>query len=394
MSLRWLNIAAPLAMLMIGYSVLSNRENDGFDGAQQLPQLLGYYLKDAIITETSATGAPRVRFAASEVNQNMDDDSVTLVAVRADYLWPADEPQSNSANGETNHWVLNADRAHVPAKTDEGGARIELRGNVEAHSVKAAHFASVSTPALDIDTGRQVASTDERVQIDLDGHTVTGNGMLVDMNKNRVQLKSNVTMRLAANKPISVKRDRGNEPQLSLPDLFESDSLDIDDNVVLMKKVRSKSEPFISANELRTTSKELTNNQVVLSGAVRLELPKRGMVTADVATITVRENRIVHIQLTGNPVNFQHQGKNSNEIVRGRGTRVDYDLADQTLRFSGESWFSKAKYEYTSKALFEYNIETETVHAGQSSIRVAPRKDDSGPADTPRDAPNSPDLKP
>jgi lipopolysaccharide transport protein LptA len=285
---------------------------------------------------------------------------------------------------------LNADRAHVPAKTGDSDARIELRGNVEAHSVNAAHFASVSTPALDIDTGRQVATTAEAVQIDLDGHTISGSGMLVDMNNNRVQLQSNVAMRLAANKPSSVKRDRDKEPPLSLPDLFESDSLDIDDNLVLMKKVRSKSEPFISANELRTTSKELTNNQVVLSGAVRVELPKRGMVTADVATITVRDNRIVHIQLTGKPVNFQHQGKNSNEIVRGRGTTVDYDLAEQTLRFSGESWFSKAKYEYTSKALFEYNIETETVHAGQSSIRVAPRSEDSVPAD----APTSPDAKP
>jgi lipopolysaccharide transport protein LptA len=201
-------------------------------------------------------------------------------------------------------------------------------------------------------------------------------------------------MRLAANKPGGIKRVRDSEPQISLPDLFESDSLDVVDNVVLMKNVRSKSEPLISANQLRTVGRDLSNNQVELSGAVRLELPKRGLVTADVATVTVRDNRVVHIQLTGNPVNFQHQSLNSNEIVRGRGTKVDYDVAAQTLRFTGESWFSKAKYEYTSKALFEYNLESESVHAGQSSIRVAPRKDDATSGDTARSTASEPEAKP
>jgi LPS export ABC transporter protein LptC/lipopolysaccharide transport protein LptA len=391
---RWLNIAAPLAILMIGYSVLTNRDNDGFDSAQQQPQLLGYYVKDAIITETSATGAPRVRFAATELTQDLQDNSVTLASVRADYLWPADESQVGRPNGRTNHWVLNADRARIPARSGDGGELIELRGNVEAHSVNATHFATVSAPTLNIDTGRQVASTSDAVQVDIDGHTVNGRGLRVDMNKNHAQLKSDVTMRLAANKPIGLQRDRANDTPVSIPDLWESDSIDIIDNIVVLKNVRSKIEPFISANQLRANGQDLENNQVELTGAVRMELPKRGFVTADKATATIRDNRVVHVQLTGKPVNFQHQSNSSDEIVRGRGTTVDYDVTTQAVRFSGESWFSKAKYEYTSKSLLEYNIASETVHAGQSSMRVAPRKDAAAPADAPAGAPNSPATKP
>jgi LPS export ABC transporter protein LptC len=363
--------------------VLTSRDNDGSNIAQQRPQLLGYFVRDAIITETSANGMPNVRFAATEAKQDIQDNSVMLSTVRGDYLWSNDQQPANAGPIHANHWVLNADTARIRGKSITTPDRIELRGNVEAHSVNAIHPAAISAPSLDIDVDRHLARSDDAVQLGLDGHTVNGRGLHVDMDKNHLQIESNVTMRLAENKPLTTKRARNNEPPIVIPDLWESASIDVIDNLVVLKNVRSKVEPFIAADQLRANGPNLANNQVELSGAVRLELPKRGLITADTAIATVHDNRVVQIRLIGKPVEFQHQSKGNNEVVRGRGAIVDYDVATQTLRFTGESWFSKANFEYTSKTLFEYNMASETAHAGQSSIRVAPRKDAAGSAPAP-----------
>ncbi len=379
MNSPWLSIVTLLVALVIGYSVLSNRDSDSVASAHEQPLLLGYYLKDAIITETSDSGAPRVRFAASEVTQDAQDNSVTLTAVRADYLWRAADrgakPGDAPVNSQLNHWVVNADRARIPATANQSESRIELRGNVDAHSVGAAHSTVLSTQSLDIDTDKQMARTADTVRVDIDGHTANGRGLIVDMEKNRVLLESDVTVRLAANtRTVSA---------VSLPDVFESDTWEYNDNVLVLTKVRSKSEPIISADQARATGADLANNQWVLSGAVRLELPKRGLVTADLATVTVRNNRVVHVRLTGAPVNFQHRRKDSDQIVNGRAAVIDYDVLTQILQFSGKAWFNNGKFEFTSDFI-EYNLTTEAAHGTRGSGGPVPRKSDA-PNPAPRE---------
>jgi hypothetical protein len=46
------------------------------------------------------------------------------------------------------------------------------------------------------------------------------------------------------------------------------------------------------------------------------------------------------------------------------------------VRFSGEAWFSKGKYEFTSDSI-EYNLITEAAQGGHSRVVVAPRKDEA-----------------
>jgi LPS export ABC transporter protein LptC/lipopolysaccharide transport protein LptA len=388
MSSQWLNVVVVLAALMIGYGVFSRSDNDNIDNGLQQASLLSYTLKDAIITETDEAGHSRVRFAASEVAQDLHDSSVTLTSVRADYLLgDAKKKNGNSAlTNQGDHWVLNADQARIPAKADQSADRIELRGNVNAYSVDAPHSASLNTQSLDVDMEQRMAHTDDTVRVDIDGHAVNGRGLFVDMEKNHIQLKSDVTMQLAAIKPNPAKSKPSEA--LSIPDLFEADRFDYSNNDLVLTKVRTKSEPFISANQARASGTDLANNQVVLSGAVRLELPKRGLVTADAATLTVQNNRIVHAQLTGAPVNFQHQRQGTDELIRGRGTTIDYDLPTQIVRFLGEAWFSKGKYEFTSDAI-EYNLITEAAQGGQSRIVVTPHKDES-PTTIPAPEPESP----
>jgi LPS export ABC transporter protein LptC len=363
---QWLTIVTLLAALMIGYSVLNNRDVIGLDRLREQPVLLGYSLKDAIITETSESGAPRVRFATTEATQDVQDNSVMLSAVRADYLLPVKDRGANQStdptNGQVNHWVLNADQARIPAVAKQSVNRIELRGNVDAHSVDATHDTSLHTQSLNIDTNKKTAQTAELVQFDVDGNVATGHGLVVDMEKDRVQLQSNGTLRLAANSD--------NTSSLSLPDVFAWDTLNFKDNVFVLTKVRSKSEPFISADHARATGADLANNQWVLSGAVRLELPNRGLLNADLATITVRSNHIVNVQLSGAPVNFQHQRKND-QTIYGRANDIDYDVPAQILRIPGEAWFRLDTIEWKQEST-EYNLVTGEANGKQGTGTSTP----------------------
>jgi LPS export ABC transporter protein LptC len=352
MNAQWFGIAA-LAALMIAFGVLTGTD-DELDPVQAQPEVLGYYVRNAIITETSETGAPRVRFAAADVTQNLSDNSVSLSAVRADYIWPAKEPEKTQAapqkehSKQFNHWVLNADRARLNPKSSQNAERIELRGNVEAHSVGDVHNAVLSTQSLDLDTEKQIAHTTDAVQVDVDGHIATGHGLLVDVAENHVQLKDGGTLRVASS---------NREPAtLSLPEVFEWDDLNFKDNVFVLTKVRSKAEPFISANQARATGADLANNQWVLTGAVRLELPNRGLLTADSATVSVRNNRVSHVQLAGQPVNFQHRRSND-QTIYGRATALDYDVPASLLRIPGTAWFRLDTLEWKQDAT-EYNLAT------------------------------------
>jgi lipopolysaccharide transport protein LptA/LPS export ABC transporter protein LptC len=384
---------------------MNRGDEDSLDNER--PTLLfNYYVKDAIITETTESGKPRVRFAASEVTQDLHDNSVTLTAVRADYLLLDEHSETAGAGDEAtrgtqnnahrvsqgDHWVLNADQATIPSQSKEGSNRIYLRGNVDAHSVDASHSASLSTQLLNINMDQRTAQTDSPVRVDIDGHSAHGRGLFVDMQKNHVQLNSEVTLRMAAlprnASPNASKRKSATE-QLSIPDLFEADRFDYTDNDIVLTKVRTKSEPFISADQARAAGADLANNQVVLQGSVRMEVPNKGLITADQAIVTVRNSRIVHAQLTGAPVNFQTKRKGTDELIRGRGTTIDYDVPTQMVRFLGEAWFSKGKYEFTSDSI-EYNLVTESAQGGHSRIVVTPRKDE--PA-APTPAPGSESTK-
>lgn len=381
---HWFSIVTLVAALTIGYSVLSSREGAGLDGASEPPVLLGYYLRDAIITETAEDGAPRARFAASEVSEQPEENRVVMTAVRADYVWAAatDGPQAPTNRAQRNHWVLNADTAYLPmpptattATTDETAdetadapqpatARVvELRGDVEAYSVGAQHDAMVQTQALDIDTDAQIARSPADVLILVDGHSARGSQLMVDMQRNRVQLQDGVSA-LVTQRDQQRAREESDSPALALPDLFEWDRFEYDAGVLEITNVRSKSEPYISADRARASGADLENNQILLSGSVRLELPKRGLVEADSATMTVRNNRIVRAEVNGAPVKFQHEDK-AGRIVHGSANKLEYDVQTQILRFTGQPSFNNNQFEIKSDPI-EYNLATESARGGRS----------------------------
>jgi LPS export ABC transporter protein LptC len=117
MSWRWISIAALLAALVAVYGALVDR-NIASDTDDDTPPPPGYYLKDAIITQTQPDGSPNLRLVAARIEQRRKEEDILLNDVRLDYLKIADRP-----------WVLTAEHGKVP----EDSRIVEFTGNVDLH---------------------------------------------------------------------------------------------------------------------------------------------------------------------------------------------------------------------------------------------------------------------
>ena len=302
MNTQWFSVIAFVAAMLLGYAVIGQRDDDTI--SIPAPVIAGYYIKDATIIETGSNGAPRMRIAAVDVQQDARDNAVQLQTVKADYLTVA------TASEPSTHWTINAAQGHMPAKSDV----VTLSGNVVAQTVDAARAIVFTTAALDIDTKQEKANTDQAVTIDVGGHRITGQGLSADLPSEELSLAGSGELRMAANTPTPAISS-GSDSTISLPGIFDHEGLELrQDGSIRLIKVRSKTEPLVQADEATATNTELDNNRFTLRGNVILDLPAQGKVQSDSAIVTLRESRIVHATAAGQPatkgkaepVRFEH----------------------------------------------------------------------------------------
>ncbi|HSN72486.1 MAG TPA: LPS export ABC transporter periplasmic protein LptC [Steroidobacteraceae bacterium] len=177
MSWRWVSLTGLLAALVVSYGIFTGQpRDDGIMGGAEREQP-GYYLKDAVILDTSPDGSPAVRLAARRIEQNPSEQSIALEEVTVDYLALEDQ-----------HWRLTADTGVVPS----GSQTITFVGNVTLESQEQPQSAVIRTETLSVDTVNSIASTAAPVSIEIGGHSVNAQGMVADLEDNRVQLESDV----------------------------------------------------------------------------------------------------------------------------------------------------------------------------------------------------------
>lgn len=175
MNWRWVSVTALLAALVIGYGALNGRGVQTVT-SETSPQQPGYYLKDAVITQTQKDGSLALRVAAGTIAQRPQDDSFVLSAVRVDYF---------QAPGR--EWVLSSQRGFVPADSRV----LHLEGDVELRPADAGQNTFLRTDALAIDTQRNVAySTRSPVQIRFGRQEMTVKSFTADLNTERIRLES------------------------------------------------------------------------------------------------------------------------------------------------------------------------------------------------------------
>lgn len=142
----------------------------------------GYYLKDAVLTDYDATGAPSIHLDAQRIDQIAHSTEVALSHVRVNYQTP---------NGQT--WVLTGDSGRV----EPGGKVIDVAGNVllQGASTEHAGTAIVHTDELTYDVPESIASTKSDVRIDFGAHFLTARGLVANLKERTMRLESKVNGR-------------------------------------------------------------------------------------------------------------------------------------------------------------------------------------------------------
>jgi lipopolysaccharide export system protein LptC len=182
MFFRVFTVLAVAALVIITWisSSPSHRPRD-VAGAKQT-DLPGYYLKNAILTDYDASGAPSIRIEAERIDQIDHGNEVALYNVRVNYDAPG---------GQT--WVLFGDTAHV----QPGGKIIDVAGNVrlQGENPGTPGAAVVRTDLLSYNVPDGIASTKSDVRIDYGGHILTARGMSANLKERTMRLESRVNGR-------------------------------------------------------------------------------------------------------------------------------------------------------------------------------------------------------
>jgi lipopolysaccharide export system protein LptC len=144
--------------------------------------LPGYYLKNAVLTDYDAAGAPSIRIQADRIDQIDHGQEVELYNVRFDYSAP---------NGQS--WVMFGDVAHV----EPGGKIVDVTGNVrlEGQSPEHAGTAVIRTDTLRYDVSEAIATTKSDVRIEFGAHTLTARGLVANLKERTMRLESKVNGR-------------------------------------------------------------------------------------------------------------------------------------------------------------------------------------------------------
>lgn len=174
MNWRWISLAALLAALVIGYGALVERNPapTANNGQAERP---GYYLQDAIITQTQQDGSVSLRLVANRIEQQ-GDDSIALDTVRVNYF---QSPQ--------HEWLLTARRGTVPPTFRV----VQLFGDVELRPADAQPAAFLRADAMAIDTQTNIAySLSSPVRLRFGGHAMTVKNFRADLNSEKLRLES------------------------------------------------------------------------------------------------------------------------------------------------------------------------------------------------------------
>lgn len=174
MNWRWALLAGLLAALAVGYNVINGRGSKPETPAAAPPQP-GYYLNDAVITQTQPDGSFGVRLTAQRIEQQPSDKAIAMADVRVDYFQAAGK-----------EWVLTAQRGLAPADS----RIVHFVGDVELRP-KNAPDAYLRTDALTIDTERNIArAARSPATLKFGQHTLTVQSFTVDLNTEKLRMES------------------------------------------------------------------------------------------------------------------------------------------------------------------------------------------------------------
>ena len=173
-----------LAVIALGVStwILSSPSHRPAQSGPATSTLPGYYLKNAVMTDYDANGAPSIRIHADRIDQVDHGPEVALYNVRVDYQSPSGQS-----------WVMLGDTGHV----ESGGKIVDVAGNVKLTEAAADQTAPavMHTDTLRYDVANAIATTQSDVRIDFGPHALTARGLVANLKDRTMRLESKVNGR-------------------------------------------------------------------------------------------------------------------------------------------------------------------------------------------------------
>lgn len=182
MLFRFFTLLAVAALVISTYYITSHTHSSSADSIGKMSDLPGYYLKNAILTDYDAAGAPSIRIEAERIDQIDHGNEVQLSNVRVDYEAPGGQ-----------NWVLFGDTAHV----QPGGKIVDVSGNVrlQEETTGRAGTAVIRTDTMSYDVPESIASTKSDVRIEYGGHILTARGLTANLKARTLHLEQKVNGR-------------------------------------------------------------------------------------------------------------------------------------------------------------------------------------------------------
>jgi lipopolysaccharide export system protein LptC len=179
---RVFTVLAVAALVISTWILSSPAHRPSAQNAPQQADLPGYYLKNAILTDYDAAGAPSIRIEAERIDQIAHGNEVALYNVRVNYDAPSGQ-----------NWILVGDTAHV----QPGGKVIDVSGNVrlQGESPGTEGTAVIRTDLLSYNVPESIASTKSDVRIEYGGHILTARGLSANLKERTMRLESKVNGR-------------------------------------------------------------------------------------------------------------------------------------------------------------------------------------------------------
>ena len=153
-----------------------------------------------------------------------------------------------------------------------------------------------------------------------------------------------------------------------LPINVEAASTDFDykNNSLVFKRVRiTQGDMQVDAAEARATGLNFDNSEWQLTGNVRISVPE-GNLASSAATVTFRDNQILRAVIVGKPASFQQKLRQSQQLARGRASKITYDVKASTVQLNGDAWLTDGQNQIEGATLI-YDIGQQRVAANPNA---------------------------
>jgi lipopolysaccharide transport protein LptA len=184
---------------------------------------------------------------------------------------------------------------------------------------------------------------------------------------------------------------------------YSGDTLDYDYKTHLMHlrgnvKI-SSGDTSIAADEAQVTGQDPKNYRWVFTGKVHVRSESQGDVRGDRATVEITQGELANALVTGSPAQFEQTRSNTDRLVMGHATTVDYDVAAGTVTLTGDALLTDDRNENEmSSPSITYNVRDRRIESdagatvgGRVHMRILPK---ASPGTASGSAPSAEHAKP